>query len=108
MLRHLGYEAVAVADGGAALQAWTTARDDGRPFHVVLLDLTVRGGMGGVEALRRLQALDPEVLAVAASGYSDDPVMGTYRDHGFSGVLPKPFRMEDLRRVLGKVLSRRA
>ncbi len=108
MIGYLGYEAVTVADGNAAVQAWTHAREERRPFHVVLLDLTVRGGMGGVETLHRLQAMDPEVRAVAASGYSDDPVMGSYRDHGFRGVLPKPFRMDDLRRVLGEVLAQQA
>ncbi|MBN1335722.1 MAG: response regulator [Deltaproteobacteria bacterium] len=105
MLDHLGFRAVLAADGDAALQAWRTAHEEGQPFHVVLLDLTVRGGMGGVETLDRLRAIDPSVRAVAVSGYSDDPVMSIYSDHGFAGVLPKPFRMKDLDRVLGEVLA---
>jgi CheY-like chemotaxis protein len=75
----------------------------------VILDLTVPGGMGGAEAIRHLRELDPAVVAVVAvvsSGYSDDPVMANYRDHGFSAVAPKPYRMSTLVELLGTLLPR--
>ncbi len=70
----------------------------------MILDLTVPGGMGGAETLGRLQAIDPNVRTIVSSGYSNDPVMSSYRDHGFSSVIIKPFQINDLSRVLHQVL----
>jgi DNA-binding NarL/FixJ family response regulator len=70
-----------------------------------ILDLTVRGAMGGREAVRALRALDPEVRAVVMSGHSDDQVMQEYSQHGFKGALTKPFDREVLLDVLSRVLS---
>ena len=64
------------------------------------MDLTVPGGRGGEDATRDLLALDPEVKVVVSSGYADDPVVAQYREHGFSAVLGKPYRLQDMSRVL--------
>ena len=71
-----------------------------RPFDVVILDLTVRGGMGGKEAVRRLRELDPGVNAIVISGYSSDPVMARYAEFGFHGCISKPFSLDELTRVV--------
>ncbi|OGR40604.1 MAG: hypothetical protein A2X29_01170 [Elusimicrobia bacterium GWA2_64_40] len=96
MLKELGYETEITTDGDMALAAWKAAREAGKPFDAAIMDLTISGGMGGVEAMRRLRELDPSARAIVSSGYSEDPVLASYRDYGFCGVLPKPFRVDDL------------
>lgn len=105
-LTELGYECETVGDGDAVLRAYEAAAVAGRPFDVVSLDLTVVGGMGGREALRRLRALYPDVRAIVSSGYFNDPVMAKFREEGFLGAIHKPFRVDDLGRVLDEILRR--
>jgi two-component system cell cycle sensor histidine kinase/response regulator CckA len=87
-------------DGAAAVTLYQQARASGRPFDVVLLDLTVRGGMGGLETIQALRALDPTVRAVVMSGYSRESVLRDYASHGFRGALAKPFDFAGLRRAI--------
>jgi PAS domain S-box-containing protein len=105
MLEALGCEAAVACDGREAIGAWTEARDAGRPFDAVILDLTVQGGMGGVDCLAALARLDPSVKALVSSGYSTDPVLADSRRFGFSGVICKPYRIELLHEALEKVLE---
>ena len=72
---------------------------DGQCFDAVVLDLTVRGGMGGREAAERILALEPSARLLVSSGYSDDAVMADYRRHGFAAALPKPYTAQQLRDV---------
>ena len=104
MLDPLGYEVALAADGAEAISCYEKAQLAQRPFDVVILDLTIPGGMGGIEALQRLRGLNPAVKAVVSSGYSDDPVMAQYVEHGFAGVVAKPYRLQDLTRTLQQVL----
>jgi PAS domain S-box-containing protein len=104
MLRHFGYEVVLTASGAEAVEAYERGFREGRPFAAVILDLTVPGGMGGKETMRRLLEIDPGARAIVASGYSNDPVMSQYRRHGFRGVVAKPFRLEEMKRALHGVL----
>jgi PAS domain S-box-containing protein len=105
MLAYLGYSAETVADGGAAVGAYRRAREEGQPFGLVILDLTVKSGMGGKDALRELRRIDPEVLAVVSSGYSEDPVMTDPQRHGFAAVLPKPYALRELTDLLAHTLA---
>ena len=100
LLKNLGYRVVAAKDGHEAVQRYEEALAEGKPFDVVLMDLTVPGGMGGVEALKRLQDLDPTVKAIVSSGYSNDPIMADYKRFGFAAVLPKPY---DGKQLSGKL-----
>jgi len=106
LLTRMGFEVVVTSDGRQALETFATERAAGRPFDLVMMDLTVPGGMGGAEALRGMLALDPAVRGVVSSGYSGDPVMANYRAHGFRGRVPKPYRVDELARVLREVLER--
>jgi CheY-like chemotaxis protein len=94
------------ADGREAVSAYRRALRRGEPFDTVILDLTVRGGMGGVEAVEELRKLDPEVRAVACSGYADDPVMAHPQQFGFAAALQKPFRFPVLARVVRECAPR--
>jgi PAS domain S-box-containing protein len=105
ILAAVGYEVETVPHGEAAVVAYREARDAGRPFDAVILDLTVPGGMGGAEAVRQLAAIDPAVRAIVSSGYSRDPVMSDYRGHGFCNVIAKPYQVKDVSRILGEVLG---
>jgi len=105
MLEQLGYAADCVADGAAALERYRSSRDRGEPYVAVIMDLTVRGGVGGKEAVQQLLRVDPEVKAVVSSGYSADPVLANCREYGFSAVLAKPYSRHDLGRVLQELLQ---
>ena len=105
MLRAYGYDVETARDGADAIARYIAAKDAGQPFAAVIMDLTVPNGMGGRDAMRGLKEVDPDVKGIVSSGYSFDPVMGNYREYGFCGIIPKPYRTEDLGRVLMEVLG---
>lgn len=100
LLREAGYEAEAACDGREAIDLYSEALKQGRPYDAVIMDLTVRGGLGGKETIRRLKALDQNVRAIASSGYSDDPIMADYASYGFAAVLVKPYTTSELAEAL--------
>ena len=104
MLAKIGHEAECVNDGSKAIAKYKEALNNGHPFDVVLLDLTVRGGMGGKETIRQLLKIDPKVKAIVSSGYSNDPMIAGFKEFGFSSVVSKPYKIEDLREVVQSVL----
>jgi two-component system cell cycle sensor histidine kinase/response regulator CckA len=105
LLDLLGVESESVRDGHEALARYEAARAAGRPFSAVIMDLTIPNGMGGEEAVRRLKQLDDKARAIVSSGYSNDPVMGQYTRYGFDGVMPKPYHLDQLEKVLRAVLQ---
>lgn len=108
ILRLLGYKSTSSADGHQAITLYKQAWEDGKPFDLVIMDLTIPGGMGGKETIKQLKDLDPGLKAIVASGYSTDPIMANYLDYGFLGVLPKPFLVENVIRAIDEVLKRTA
>ena len=107
ILSGFGYHAVCVGDGTEAVAAYQRAQEAGQPFAAVILDHTIPGGMGGLETLARVRALDPQVIALLSSGYANDPVMATFTQYGFSGVVSKPYTVQKLQEALQRVLRRR-
>jgi CheY-like chemotaxis protein len=105
LLRALGHDVVLAADGSEALEKYTAARESGAPFTAVILDLTIRGGMGGEETIHRIRQLDPDVRAVVSSGYSDNAVISNYAEHGFCAFLRKPYHLDELRDILARVMT---
>jgi len=104
ILQHLGYRVEFARDGAQAVAKYQAALNSAKPFDAVILDLTVRGGMGGKEAIQKLLAIDPQVKGIVSSGYSDDPGITGYEQHGFSGVVAKPYTLEELGETLSRVL----
>ncbi len=104
ILKDFGYDVVLSGNGDEAIGFYYEAEDSGHPFDAVVLDLTIRGGMGGMETIKRLHEINPKVKALVSSGYSDAPVMSDFRKYGFSGVITKPYAMEDLNRALQGVI----
>lgn len=100
MLQHLGHRYMVVKEGDSAVRAYREAAEVGDPFDVVLLDLTIIGGMGGRETAQQLLQLDSQAPLVAASGYSNDTVLGNYAKYGFRAAMAKPFGVDELRGVL--------
>jgi signal transduction histidine kinase/ActR/RegA family two-component response regulator len=100
LLTQLSYEVECARDGEEALVLFDRARRAGQPFDAVVLDLTVRGGMGGLETIKRLRDLDPQVKGIVSSGYSNDPVLADYAAYGFLGMVAKPYTVENLNRIL--------
>lgn len=100
LLREAGYEAEAACDGREAIDLYSEALRKGHPYDAVIMDLTVRGGLGGKETIHRLRELDPNVKAIASSGYSDDPIMAEYECYGFAAVLAKPYTAGELAEAL--------
>ena len=96
ILDHLGYRVVVCCNGSKAVEEYVKARDTGDPFDAVIMDLTIPGGMGGKETMKKLQEIDKEVICIVSSGYSNDPILADYREYGFSGVAVKPYNMEEL------------
>jgi len=105
ILNRLGYDPSFSADGTQAIDMYKKAMDSQNPFDAVILDLTVRGGMGGKEAIKKLIEIDPKVKAIVSSGYSNNPVMTKYKDYGFSGVIAKPYNINELSKKLNEVLK---
>jgi PAS domain S-box-containing protein len=107
MLSMAGFEAELTNDGAEAIKQYAKAQKSGQPFDAVILDLTIPGGMGGIEALEKLLEIDPDAKAIVSSGYSEDPVMAKYRKYGFSAVITKPYSMGELEKTLRHLIRNR-
>jgi len=105
LLERLGHDVRAVGNGQEVVAEYLRASAAGTHYDVVVLDLTVPGGMGGLAALKELRQQQPEVRAIVSSGYSSDPVMANFRAYGFQGVVPKPYKIEDFSRTVQAVLA---
>lgn len=108
MFNRMGYAVETATDGAQAIELYRTAYESGYPFDLVILDLTVPGGMGGAKTIPALLKIDPKIKAVVSSGYSNDPIMSNYKDYGFCGVMPKPYTKSQLADVLNKIFDKKS
>ncbi|MCP4672444.1 MAG: transporter substrate-binding domain-containing protein [Desulfobacula sp.] len=105
MLSHIGCESILVKDGENALNTYTDFFNQGTPFDLVIMDLTIPGGMGGVKAAKKIHQLNPNAKIIVASGYSNDSVISRYKDYGFCASISKPYGMDDLVRTINSVIK---
>nr|HOO47727.1 response regulator [Deltaproteobacteria bacterium] len=103
MIVGMGYRAEKARHGHEALERHRKAKHEGQPYDIVIMDLTIPGGMGGRETIAEIRKTDPDIRAIVSSGYSNDPIMADYKSYGFDGVLKKPFRIEDLQDILNEI-----
>lgn len=96
ILTSMSYEVKTAEEGAEAIRLYKDARDRGEPFDAVIMDLTIAGGLGGKEAVKSILEYDPEAKVIVSSGYSNNPVMSNFKEHGFSGVLIKPYKASEL------------
>lgn len=104
-LETAGFDVRSTTDGRTAIVRYYSAMNSSTPFDVVIMDLTIPGGMGGRETLEKLRAIDPNVVAIVSSGYSNDPVMAEHQRYGFAGVLAKPYKPNELLRTVTKLVA---
>lgn len=105
ILERAGHRVTTCSEGESAVSLYREASENGDPFDMVILDLTVPGGMGAVNTIRKLREFDPEVRALVSSGYFNDPVMAEPENFGFSGVVPKPYNFERMKSTVAKILG---
>ncbi|HGJ64007.1 TPA: PAS domain S-box protein [bacterium] len=101
----VGYNVYAVCDGKDAIKSYQEAIEMESQYDVVILDLTVPGGMGGEETIKKLIKINPEIKTIVSSGYFDDPVIANYKEYGFKDFILKPYRIEDLQETLIRVMN---
>jgi len=101
-----GYTVECAKDGKEAIEKYRIAKDAGKVFDFVVMDLTIPGGMGGKEAIQELLKIDPEVCAIVSSGYSNDTTMANYKEFGFKGVIAKPYKIEELIDLFQQILTK--
>ncbi|MBW7997113.1 MAG: PAS domain S-box protein [Candidatus Glassbacteria bacterium] len=104
ILEFFGSDVEHARDGREALAKYKSGIRSGRPFDVVVMDLTIPGGMGGRETIGKLLEIDPQAKVIVSSGYSEDAVMADYRDYGFSYAITKPYGYKELMEAISMVL----
>jgi CheY-like chemotaxis protein len=105
LLGFYGHQVVLTTDGASAIKTYQQAKVSGEPFDIVVMDLMIPNGMGGLEAIVHLREFDPEIKAVISSGYVNEPVMADFKRYGFVGVARKPYLVEELLELLDEVVE---
>ena len=105
LLGTLGYEVTVVPDGLEAVKVYERAMRKGENFQAVILDATIRGGMGGLATIERLRSVDANVNAIICSGYSDEAALSQFLAYGFRSALPKPFTRRELADALQRAFE---
>ncbi len=104
LLEYLGYTVTAAEEGRAALELYKKALESGERYAAVIMDLTIPGGMGGKETIQALKKIDPGAITIVSSGYANDPILANFQEYGFDGMVPKPYKVEELAETLHQVI----
>jgi len=105
LLEHIGYVVDVAKEGEQTLRKYQKSKANGKPYDLVIMDLTIPGGMGGKQAIARLLEIDPSARVIVSSGYSDDDVMANYKKYGFIGSIAKPYSFDELIDIVSMVIK---
>lgn len=105
MLSLQGCDVMTVRDGDAAVKVASQAVKQNKPFDIAILDLTIKGGKGGVDSIRELKAILPNCKFIASTGYTNEPILANYKEYGFDAILPKPYTFNELIKVLSSLIN---
>ena len=105
MLEDLGYEVDIADDGDEAFQKYLQSKESNLQYLFAIMDLTIPGKRGGKDTIALIRDIDNEFKVIVSSGYSNDPIMSNYYQYGFNGILPKPYRFDDLKRIIMEIQS---
>ncbi|WP_350342426.1 ATP-binding protein [Proteinivorax tanatarense] len=105
VLTNIGFDVDLVTTGEQAIEEVSCVAKNQKYYDLIIMDLTIQGGMGGKEAIEKIRKIDPNIKAIVTSGYSNDPVMAYYKDYGFDGYVKKPYNGDDILTTVSKVLS---
>lgn len=105
MIGMLGYSTVTTSEGQEAIKVFEQALNSGKRFDAIVMDLTIPCGMGGKEAIEEILKIDPDARSIVASGYSADNIMANYGAFGFTTILQKPFRFDEINKALEEVMQ---
>ena len=104
MLSYFGFHVVLAESGTKSIELYRAEMATGAPFDFVILDLTVPGDIGGKDAIKKILQIDPKAKVIVSSGYSNDTVMANYKNYGFSGIIAKPFKLDNVHAVIYSIL----
>lgn len=105
VIEGIGFEVDSASEGEETIELFKQSLNSGNKYKFVLLDLTIPGGMGGKETILRLREIDPNIKAIATSGYSEDSIHTNYSDFGFNGFIGKPFKVKEFKKLIQDVLN---
>jgi CheY-like chemotaxis protein len=105
MLSRFGHKVLQAKDGKEAIAIFKEHQHSDNPVDVIIMDLTIPGGMGGKDAIQKILKIDPDARAIVSSGYANDSVMANYRKYGFKAAIGKPFKMAELKKTVNSVLG---
>jgi DNA-binding NtrC family response regulator len=105
IISFLGYDVDCTEDGEELINFYKQALEENIHIDAVVVDLTVPGKMGGKEAFQKLKEIDKNVVGIVSSGYTDDSTMSNYKDFGFSGIIVKPYQVDDMAEVLAAIIK---
>ena len=105
MLEQIGHDVILAKDGAEAIEFFKISHESKAPIDLIIMDLTIPGGMGGKEAVAEVLKIDKDAKVIVASGYSTDPIMAAYEEYGFCSAIVKPFQFPELSSVVNKALA---
>ena len=105
MITSFGHEVLLAENGHEAIEIYKEYHKTNRIVDIIIMDITIPGGMGGKDAVQQILKINPEAKVIVASGYANDPLMANYKEYGFKASIAKPFRMSELNKLINQVLS---
>lgn len=105
MLEHIGYQVVLAENGEQTIALYQESLSQTPAIDLIIMDLTIPGGMGGEEAVVKIHEIDPKAKVIVSSGYSNDPIMANFKEYGFAATIAKPFQLKEFQNVLHQLLN---